>query len=257
MNRRLLLATVAVLALLTLAGCSMLFGGISDETLDREADYEELREQNATVVVDVENAGLISSGEYRAVFDLNGTDELSLSETEFFSDVAVDIHAVRYWYPNGTEVTGSELDIDQGRSSTDIRVPDGNGTLAFSGDAGRKSFSLPVHVEGSYVVYAPESHRTSAHLFGSVSPSGYDREVVDDRERLTWSDADSAISLRYYHTRDIPLFVGLVIVAVTIGGAGIAYYYRKVKRLERQRKELGLDVDLDDSDRKRPPPGMG
>ena len=259
MNRRLVLASVAVALLIGLAGCSMIFGGISDEELDREQEYDDLRESvhdDTDVAVDVEGGGIISNGEFRAVYDLNETEELSLYRSNIYRDEALDIHSVRYWYPNGTEVTGSELHVDQSRSSTEVRVPDGNGTLAFSGDAGSRTFQLPAYVHGSYELTLPEDHRTSNLLFGDVNPGGYDREIVDDRERLTWGNVDSTISLRYYQTRDIPLFAGLVGVTTLLGGAGIAYYYRQVKRLREQREEMGLDVDIEDDDDRGPPPGL-
>ncbi len=257
MNRRFVLATVAVVVLIVLAGCSMVFGGISDEELDQDAEYDDLRDSDADVAMDIEGGSLLGSGEFRAVYDLNETEELSLYRSNFYRDEALDIHSVRYWYPNGTMLTGSEIEVDQGRSSTDIVVPDGNGTLAFSGDAGSKTFQLPAFVEGSYEITLPEDHRTTNFLFGNVNPGGYDREMVDDgtRERLVWSDVDSTISIRFYHTRDIPLFLGLVGVVTLVGGAGIAYYYRKTKRLKEQREELGLDVDVED-DNDGPPPGM-
>ena len=256
MNRRLVLAAVAVGLLVGLAGCSAIFGGISDEQLDREQEYDDLRERNATVAIDIEGGNLISGGEFRAVYDLEGQKELSLYRSNLYRDVALDVHSVRYWYPNGTELTGSELEVDQGRTSTDIRVPDENGTLAFSGDASRKTFQLPAYVEGSYEVTLPEGHRTSNFLLGDVTPNGYEREIVDDRERLYWEEVDSTISVRYYLSRDIPLFIGLVTAVVLIGGAGVAYYYRQLKRLREQREELGLDVEVDDDSDDGPPPGL-
>ena len=257
MNRRLVLAVLAVGLLVTTAGCSTVFGGISDEELDREQEYDDLRESDADVVIDIEGGNMIDNGEFRAVYDLDGQEELSLHRSTLFSEEALDIHSVRYWYPNGTMVTGSELDVDQGRSSTEIRVPDGDGELAFSGEAGRKTFTLPAYVEGSYEVRLPEDHRTSNFLFGDVSPNGYEREVVDGEERLYWENVDSTISLRYYLLRDVPLFVGLIGTVALIGGAGIAYYYREVKRLREQREEMGLNVDIDDDSDEGPPPGMG
>ncbi|RKD97869.1 DUF5803 family protein [Halopiger aswanensis] len=255
MNRRLVLAVLAVFLLAGTAGCLGFFGGISDEQLDQNASYDDLRDSEADVAVDVEGGGIISDGEFRAVYDLNDTEELSLYRSQLYRDEALDIRGVRYWYPNGTEVTGSELEVEQDRSSTQVRVPDGNGTLAFSGDAGRRTFQLPAYVEGSYEVTLPEGHRTSNFLFGDVSPGGYEREIVDDRERLTWESVDSPLSLRYYQTRDIPLFAGLIGAVVLLGGAGIAYYYRQIKRLQEKREEMGFDIDIDDSD-DGPPPGM-
>ncbi|WP_254529547.1 DUF5803 family protein [Natrinema gelatinilyticum] len=258
MNRRLVWAVIAV-ALLTMgAGCSSILGGVSDEQLDREQDYSDLRETDADVSIDIDDGNLIRGGEYRAVYDLNGTKELSLSKSTIYRDEPLQIHSVRYWYPNGTELTGSELEVEQGRSATTVTVPDENGTLAFSGAASRKTFRFPTYVAGSYQVTLPDGHRTTNFLFGDVSPSGYEREVVDDQERLTWDDmeADSTISLRYYLARDIPLFLGFIGGALLLGGVGIAYYYRQVKQLQREREEYGVDVDIDDDSDGGPPPGL-
>ncbi|MGQ3412385.1 DUF5803 family protein [Natrinema sp. LN54] len=253
MNRRLVFATIAVVLLTTVAGCSALFGGVSDEQLDQEQDYSDLRDSDADVAIEVEDGSVIESGEFRAVYDLNGTEELSLYRSALFHDEPLEINSVRYWHPNGTELTGSELEVDQSRSETTVQVPDGNGTLAFSGDAGRKTFQLPAYVEGSYEVTLPEGHRTTNFLFGDASPNGYEREIVDDRERLYWDELDSTVSLRYYLTRDIPLFLGLVGAAILLGGIGIGYYYRQVKQLQEQREEFGLDVDTDDDSDGGPP----
>lgn len=247
---RLAIATVLVALLTVTAGCSAIFGGISDEELDREGEYDDLRDRDADVVVDIQD------GEFRAVYDLNGTEKLSLHRSNFYRDEAMDVWAVRYWYPNGTELTGSEIHVDQGRSNTEVRVPDENGTLAFTGEAGAKTFQLPAFVAGTYEVTLPENHRTTNFLFGDVNPGGYEREVVDGRERLTWEDNSDSIYVRYYLARDIPLFVGLVALVVLFGGAGIGYYYRQMKRLEQRRKEMGLDVETDD-DSDGPPPGFG
>lgn len=255
-HRRLLLGTLAVVALAALAGCSMFFGGISDEELDREADYEDLLDHDEDVVIDVESGGWLGSGEFRAVYDLEDTDSISLSRSQLYRDQAIDIHGVRYWYPNGTKVTGSELDVDQGRSSTDVVVPNGNGTLAFSGEASSRSLTLPAVVEGSYNVTLPSGHRTSLFLFGDVNPSGYDRTVENDRERLVWDDLDSTLSIRHYQTRDVPIFFGIVLLVGGVGTAAITRTYRHVQRLREKREELGLDVELDDDDERRPPPGF-
>ena len=256
MNRRLVLAVVAVGLLVTMAGCAAIFGGISDEELDREQEYDDLRDRDADVVIDVESGGFIGGGEFRAVYDLNDTESLSLYRSSFYRETALDIHSVRYWYPNGTEVTGSDLHVDQGRSSTEVRVPDGNGTLAFSGDAGTRTFTLPAYTHGSYEVMLPEGYRSSNFLFGAASPGGYEREVVDDTERLYWDHNDGTVNLRYYLPRDITLFVGVVGIAVVLGGTGVAYYRRQVKQLQEEREEMGLDVGVDDDSDRGPPPGF-
>ena len=256
MNRRLLLVTVAVLALVGVAGCSAIFGGISDEELDREQEYDDLKDREADVVVDIEGVSLISNGEFRGVYDLEDTEEIGLYRSSFYRDTALDVEAVRYWYPNGTEVTGSDLEVDQGRSSTEIQVPDGNGTLAFTASAGSRTFQLPAYVEGTYEVTLDEGYRTSGFLFGNVAPSGYDREIVEDRERLTWEENGGTVALRYYLPRDVRIFYGATAVILLVGGLGAGYYYRQMKRLRKKREEMGLDVETDDDDDRGPPPGF-
>ncbi|APX95461.1 DUF5803 family protein [Natronorubrum daqingense] len=256
MNRRLVLGVIAVCLLVGLAGCSMFFGDISDEELDQDQEYDDLRDSDADVAIDIESGGLFSSGEFRAVYDLEEREEIALYRSNIHADEPLDIRAVRYWDSDGTEITGSELEVDQGQEHTVVTLPDENGTLAFTGDAGRHTFDLPAYVEGSYEVTLPPGYRSSAFLFGEVTPGGYERDVVDDQEHLTWEEVDSTLALQYYQTRDIPIFLGLVTVVSVIGGIGIAYYYRKVKRLKEQREELGLDIDIDDDDNDGPPPGM-
>lgn len=257
MTRLRLVLAISLVALIAMtAGCSTIFGGISDETLDQNETYDDLRDRDADVVISIDGSdGLLESNSFRAVYDLNDTDELSLYRSTFYREEALDIEAVRYWYPNGTEVTGSNLSVDQGRSSTTIRVPDGNGSVAFRGEADSKTFQLPAFVSGSYEVLLPEGHRTDNFFFGNVNPNGYERETIDGREHLYWEENDRAISIRFFLSRDIPLFAGLVGVATLIGGTGIAYYYRRVKQLQKRREEMGLDVELED-DSDGGPPGM-
>lgn len=251
MRRRLRLAAALSLVALMVAtaGCSAIFGGIDDDTLDASGEYDDLRGSDADVAIDVEG------GEFRAVYDLNDTEDLSLYRPGLYADDPLDIEAVRYWYPNGTELTGSEIGVDQDRSSTDVSVPDGNGTLAFRGDAGAKTFTLPAYVSGSYEVSLPEAHRTDNFFFGDVNPGGYDREIVDDRELLTWENVDSTLSVRFFLERDVYLFAGLLGIAIVLGGGALGVTYLKVKRLREQREEMGLDIDLEDGD-DGPPPGM-
>jgi len=68
MNRRLVFATLAVVLLTTGAGCSGFFGGISDEELDREQEYGDLRETetDAEVTIALEDGNLLGGGEFRA-----------------------------------------------------------------------------------------------------------------------------------------------------------------------------------------------
>ena len=49
------------------------------------------------------------------------------------------------------------------------------------------------------------------------------------------------------------MLVGLLGVAV----AGGVYYRREIRKLQEQREEMGLNVDVDQGDDEGPPPGMG
>lgn len=247
-SRRLALATVAVLSLFALSGCAGFFGGISDDQLDQEAEYDDLRERNATVAIDLEDGGLLDDGSFRAVYTLNGTDELELYTSSLFRDQALDIRAVRFWDDNGTTVVGSELDVEQDRSRTTVSLPTENGTLAFTATTDRSSVAIPAYVEGSYDVTLPADHRSSMFLFGSVSPSGYDRTVTDDQERLVWDDLEGSLSISYYQERDVPLFVGLVLVVLGAGAVALSYTYLKLKRLRRTRETLAGSVEATDDE---------
>lgn len=242
MNRRHVLALGGVAVLFLLAGCIGPFssGSISDDTLDAEAEYAWDSDADVHVQVDV--------GEFRAVYDLDGETAYELSRSTYYRDQPVDIEAVRYQYPNGTELTGSELDIDQGRSTTYIDVPDGNGTLAFSAPAGSKRVEIPALVEGTYTVELPRGHRVNNFFLSDVSPSQSSDEVIDDRQILTWSDNDDDINIQFHLWRDHYLFWGLVVGLTGIAIGGVFYYRRQIRRLADRRREIGLDVHDDDDD---------
>lgn len=253
---RLLLGVVAVALLAMGAGCTTLFGSgsISDEQLDEEPpDPYAWNETETDVTIWVEG------GQYRAVYDLNDTERLELFRRAFRNREAVDVSAVRFRYPNGTVVNGSQLAVDKRGSKTVIEVPDPNGTLAFTAGATSKRFSVPNYMAGSYEVVLPEHRRSNVPLFGDVSPGNYDRRVEDDnRQHIVWDrEVNGGISVRYYLQRDIRLFAGLALVATLIGGTGALYKRQQIRGLQRLREEYGLDVDDDDDLDDGPPPGMG
>ncbi|MFC3957406.1 DUF5803 family protein [Halovivax cerinus] len=242
-HRRLVLALLVVAVLVVTAGCAAMSNDIPDEQLDEDAEYDDLRERDATVAIDLEAGGMLSDGSFRAVYTVNGTDELELYRTGLYSDSPVSVHGVRFWYPNDTVVTGSELDVERGDSRTRIGLPADNGTLAVSGPAGKKTFALPAVREGSYNVTLPEGHRSSSFVLGSVEPGAYDRRVLGETESLYWESVDSSISVRYYHERDRTLFYGLVVLVLGAGGVAAAVTYRRIKRLERRRMAMSVESD--------------
>jgi len=253
---RRLLAVLAVGLLFATAGCTGLFGdgGVSDEQLDRappEDDYE----WNSTTDVRI----VVHDSAYTAVYDLDGTEELRLFSRGFTSERPLSIRALRYRYPNGSVVTGSsdavEVSTDDGRRV--VTVPNDTGEVAFTTGSGGKELAVPGYVEGSYEVVLPPNTRTGAFLFGDVSPGGYETQIDDDgRLHITWDEVDDGVLVRYYLQRDVLIFRGLLVAVGVGGGGGLLVLYGQIRRLRKQREELGLDVEDDDFGGGGPPPGM-
>ncbi len=255
-RRRLLLGVVAVAALAMGAGCTTLFGSgsISDDQLDAEpAEPYDWNETDTDVTI------WVRGDSYRAVYHLNDTERLEVFRNEFRNKEAVDVRAVRYRYPNGTVVNGSELVVNKKDSKTVVEVPDPNGSLAFTAGATSKRFSQPNYMAGSYEVVLPEHHRSNLFLFGDVSPGNYERQVEDDnRQHVVWDrEVNGGISVRYYLQRDIWLFGGIAATAILVGGAGMLYKRYQIRSLRELYEEYGLDVDVDDEFDDGPPPGTG
>jgi len=255
MDRRRLLAAVGVAVLAASAGCVAPFAGqVSEESLDEDPDepYEWNTTRDVTFTV--------REGSYQAVYDLNGTERLELYEVGLSTDRPLTIWALRYRYPNGTVVRGSNLNVYRDGSRRVIEVPNGSGKLAYTSGSGRKQFGQESFVEGTTEVILPPGRRTASFLFGQVQPGGYETSVDDqDRLHIVWDEpVDQGLFVRYYLTRDVLLFRGAVAVLSLVALGGLLYYYRKIRRLENQRKELGLDVEANDDEfDDGGPPGFG
>jgi hypothetical protein len=253
--RRRSLAVLAVVALSVSAGCTGIFGGgVSEGEL--EATPPEPYDWNTTRTVTI----TIRDGTHQAVYDLENTTELNLFTRGFGSNEPLSFRSLRYRYPNGTVINGSapEISVTQQGSKRVVEVPNGSGMVAYTSGSGGKTFGTPGYLEGSYEVILPPDRRVGSFLFGEVSPGGWNGRI-DDRGRLhiTWDDVSGSVFVRYYLARDVLIFRGLVLVALLVGGGGMAYYYREIRKLEEQREELGLDVDTDDDlGDGGPPPGM-
>ncbi|WP_121822069.1 DUF5803 family protein [Halostella salina] len=252
MNRRLLLGTVVVGLLAVTAGCS--FGpfadDITDEELNESAEYD--WETNATATITIEGA------EYQAVYDVSNQSELTVYQQGFAGNEPVNVRAVQFRDANGTFVNGSALDVEKQGSETVIDLPSENGTVAYTADTRPKQFGSPVLVEGSHEVVLPPNHQTGNFLFSHVSPGNPEKEVVDNRVHLRWDDPEGNVFVRYYLDRDIYIFGGIVAVLGVVLVAGLIYYLRQIRELERRREEMGLDVDTEDDEfDDGPPPGMG
>lgn len=254
MRHAYLLPAVAVTVLVVTAGCGAPFAGqVSEGSLDEEPN--EPYDWNTTKDVTF----TVREGSYQAVYDLNDTTTVELYEVGLSTDRPLTIWAVRYRYPNGTTLTGTELNVYRQGSSRVIEVPNASGKLAYTAESGRKQFGQESFLTGTVEVILPPGRRASAFLFGKVQPGGYETHVDDhDRLHIVWNEpVSNGVFIRYYLIRDITLFRMLIAILVGIALAGLMYYYRKIRRLENRRKEMGLDVDTgDDEFDDRGPPGF-
>lgn len=256
-NRRTVLAAACVGLLVATAGCTGLFGNdVSDDDLAKEppAPYEWNSSRDVFVSVHTSN--------YQAVYNLSATNtsKLDLYRNELTSNEPLFVRSVRYRFPNGTVVNGTHPAVEVGREgdSRVIEVPREEGKLAFTSSSSDKQWGTPGFASGSTEVVLPPDRRVDSFLFARVNPGGYETSVDDDnRLHLTWDEVSGSIYVRYYLIRDILLFRGLVVVLAVAALAGAGYYLRQIRKLQRRREELGLDVDADDDEFGRdPPPGM-
>ncbi len=255
MRKRFVLA-FGLLALLAIsAGCSSVFGpgNISQQRLNENATYD--WHSSADVSYNV------TSHQYQAVYDLDKKDTLEIHQEESFGEEApVEISAVQFRYPNGTVVGADHISVHKTKSSTIIRPPKGRGQLAYTASRQGKTFYVPTFLEDrTYEVTIPRGMHVDTFLLSDVRPGSYQTSMQNGREHIVWSDpvkADS-ISVRYYLGRDKWIFAGIVALALLVGFGGLVYYRYQIRQLERQREEMGLNMDISDDDMgDGPPPGM-
>lgn len=254
MNRQ-LLATALLALLAATAGCTGFLGsgGISDQKLGREASYEW---DAATTDVRIN----VTGGEYRAMYTFSNWSLLSVFQRDSLGDKQpVAVSAVQFRYSNGTVVDHSHIIIDKRDSRTVISPPAENGTLAYTAPARGHSFKLPTFVDDvSYEVVLPAGMRVDNFVLSKVRPSGYVTDRLDDRVHLRWEAVSAdAITVRYYRGRDLTIFTGVLGALAVCTMIGLAYFRLQISRLEKQREELGLNVDVTDDDSGGGPPGLG
>lgn len=255
MNRRLLLAVASVVLLAFTAGCTGLFGGgeISEDQLQGEASATYEWNGSTDVLLNV------TGGEYHAVYTVENRSELTLFERESLGEkTPVEVGTVRFRYPNGTVVTLGQDHVDRKKSKTVVRLPAEEGQLAFTAPHRGKSFAVPVYVEGSYEVILPPGMRVGNPLLSQVRPGDYTTDLRDGRVHVVWTDvtADSLL-VRYYLARDLTIFASVIGAGILIALLGVAYFRLQIRQLEREREEMGLNVDTgDDEFDQGPPPGM-
>ncbi len=248
MNRRLFLAIGCLAILVLLSGC--LGGATSEDGLAADAEYD--WDTDATVTLD------LSEGSYTTVIQLEDVDEFRIYQsTRYGTEHPVGVRAVQFRYPNGTVVDADHIGVRETRNSVYIEPPAPNGTIAYTASKQSNEFTSPVLKSGDWEIILPDGHRVDNIVLGTVRPGGYEAELVDDRVHLRWDELSSGtIRIQHYFARDLYLFAGLVVAAAIAGAIGIGYVYRQIKALRREREELGLDMDADDSFDRGPPPGM-
>ncbi|MBP2250874.1 hypothetical protein J2754_001191 [Halarchaeum solikamskense] len=242
MRRRWLLLLAAVGLLAVSAGC-LGTSTVSDQQLNQNATYEwnATQAQNASAVVNA------TGGQYRAVLNVTGTNgsAMRFSQTsQFTGERPIPIRAIQFRYPNGTVVNATAIDVSQSRDAVTVTPPGDRGQFAYTAPMGDRSLDVPVVLpERSHEVILPAGMRVRVPVFGSVSPGGYERTIVDDRVHVRWDSVDAeSLSLQFFLLRDVYLFAGLLALGGLVAVGGIVYYRRQIRRLERERAESGLDV---------------
>ena len=261
MNRRLLLAAGCLALLALTSGClGFGTGPVSEDTLDSEPAEPYRWDSDRAVHVTVQE-----NTQFRAVMAVNRSTLDLFRRDGFGGSNPLSVQAVRYRYPNGTVITGSEIrerggEVRETRDETVVELPPGTaergGQLAFTSGGTPKRFTLPTYVDGTYEVVLPENRAIDFPVFGQVSPGNYET-LRDDRNRvrIVWAEPVTAdtVSVRYYLQRDLYVFGGVLGVILLAGIAGLLYRRRQIERLREQRTDMGIDVDSDDDD----PPGFG
>jgi hypothetical protein len=265
MNTRLVLGTASLVVLLLSAGCLGAIMGPQDVSADQldeppATDYRWESDRDAHITV-VENAT------FAAVYDLNSTEVQLFRRDGLGGRNAISVSALRYQYDNGTVISGTELrarggTVKQTREAVTVTLPedasDAPGKLAFTSSSTPKRFSLPTFVKGSYEVVLPPDRRVDFFLFGQVRPN-YTERTVDDNSQthLFWDDVQTdSLLVQFYLQRDLAIFGGIAAVLVLVAIGGLFYYKRQIDALEEQRRDMGLNADINNDDGDGPPPGM-
>jgi hypothetical protein len=264
MDRRHLLP-LALVALTFVSGCAGLFGAqpISEDRLDEEPPAPYVWESDVDAHITI-----TADARFQAVYRPDG-DSMELFRRDGFGGRnAIPVSAVRYRYPNGTVVTGSEIrarggEIERSRERVSVVLPSdapaGEGRLAFTSSSTPKRFTLPTFVNGSHAVVLPPDRRVEVFPFGKIDPPGYEVETAGDQRVIRWESVEAdSIAVQFYLQRDLLIFGGAAAGLAAVGAAGALYYRRRIEELRRRREELGLDVETEDDEfRDDPPPGMG
>lgn len=255
MNRQTAILCLGVA--IVMSGCLGGGGEIPEEDLLGEQEYEwDAQEEGVYNLT-------ISSNAYKSVLTLENRSELRINrEQAFRGDASVQIEALKFRFRNGTVVNATHpgLSAVEGSDATTISLPALNGTVGYTASRANKRISTPVFVDGDHRLDLPEGTRVGLPFLAQTAPNPDRTPIEDGQMSIIWSDLEQGdtIAVRYYLVRDLYLFGGLFVIGLTAAVGGAAYYLRQIRRLERRREEVGLDVEQEDDDigRDGPPPGM-
>ena len=255
MNRRFALAVAAIALLAVSAGClGYATGGgeVANETLDaeppREYDFDTDRDAAFELSTD---------SRYTVVYSVGDREEIRLyDQTPYSGDEPMEFEALRYQYPGGEVINGSEFrarggEVERTTDETWIRFADdmAGGKLAFSGAGSPRRFTMRAYVEGSYAVTLPPDFTTGLPVVGHVSPRDHEVETVGDRDRIVWDEVTGgSIVVQSYREGDLVVFGVIFAIAAVAAVAGTLYFRRQLEALRDQRRDLGLGVNEDDED---------
>jgi hypothetical protein len=266
------LGLLAVGLLVFSAGCTGVFGGgsLPDSELDQPPNEPYQWDSDRDVHITV-----TAQASFRAVYEVpaNGSSMELYRRDGFGGRNPIPVQSVRYRFPNGTTINGSQFEAyggSIGRSDGAVQVsfpaaaeagPNATAQFAFTSQSTAKRFSLPVYSEGSYEVVLPPDRRIDFFLFGNVVPGNYNTSIdAESRQHITWGSVTSeSVLVQFYLDRDLYIFGGLLAVLSLVAVVGLVYYRRQIDELRARRREMGPDVDTGDDDfgDDGPPPGMG
>ena len=255
MNRRFALAVATIALLAVSAGClGYATGGgeVTNETLNAEPPREYDFDTNRDAAFE-----LSTDARYTVVYSIGDREELRLFEqTPYAGDQPMEFEALRYRYPDGDVINGSEFrarggEVEQTTDETWIRFADdmAGGKLAFAGAGSPRRFTMRAYVEGSYAVTLPPDFSTEVPIVGHVSPRDHEVETVGDRDRVVWEEVTGgSVVVQSYREGDLVVFGVILVVAAAAAVAGTLYFRRQLEALREQRRDLGLSVNEDDDD---------
>ncbi|WP_255196792.1 DUF5803 family protein [Halorarius litoreus] len=278
------LALFGLVLLTASAGCSSFLGPgpVDAGAVSKDATYDWAEPGSAYIEINRNNYTATYAVANRTTGDFEDDDptiELYTRDA-LGTEQPLDLAAVQFHYPNGTTVAFRERDgravsviaypngtteetpqamfINKTRRRTVVHLPaNETGELGVTIAKNGKQISSPTFVEGDYEMVLPADTDISIPLLAQVRPARSGAETIDNRVHVYWEDVTApSIAVRYYLERDLFIFSALVGGLSLMGLVGAIYYLRQIRETRRRREEVGLDMDIEDDDRKGPPPGM-